>query len=320
MKRGTWTGDRNLLLEHSRGGIIRVAQLERLGVPTYTTYRRCAPDGPWQWILPGIVALDRAPITERRRLDSALLHAGSDSMVTGAAACRVYGLRNAPEDDKIHVLVPAGRQVRSFGHALIERTRWYPNAQERHGIPIAPLTRAVLDCARRLRSFDPVRKLLIEAVQRGGCQPGALRLELENGSQRGTALPRRVLGEIANGVWSVAEAHTEKIWRRAGLSSPMRNGDLFDVDGQFIARPDLWWDGIGLAWEIDSFAFHFSARDYAKTVTRNTRYARAGIVVVQTLPTQLRDDPEGVANDLAAAARVAAGRGRPRVIFRPRAA
>lgn len=308
------------LRQHSRHGIIRVAQLERLGIASYTAYRRCGPDGPWQWVLPGIVSIDRAPLTHRQLLEAALLHGGEDALVTGAAACRLYGLREAPTGDQVHLLLPAARQVRSAGHALIERTRRYPTAHMWEGLPIAPLDRAVLDCVRRIRVLNPVRALLIEAVQHGGCRPNALRAELDSGSQRGTAVPRRALGEIDLGICSVAEAHTERLWRAAGLPAPMRNVDVYDNAGEFIAVPDLWWDDVALAWEIDSFAFHFKARDYARTVRRNTRYARAGVAVVQTLPTQLHDHPDAVVRDLSAAFLAAAARPRPNVTCRQRAA
>lgn len=320
MNRGTWVRDTARLHEHARSGVIRVAELERLGVQQRTAYRRCAPDGPWQWVLPGIVALDKAPLTRRRLLESALMHGGHDAMVTGAAACLLYGLREVPAGNQVHLLIPATCQIRSAGHALIERTIWYPKVSQLGGVPVAPLDRCVLDCVRRIRVFDPVRALLIEAVQTGKCSPGELLQELNTGSRRGTAVPRRVLTEIMSGTWSVAEAHAERILRRVGLPSPLRNVEVFDANGKFVAIPDLWWDDVALAWEIDSFAFHYNAASYAKTVRRNTRYAKAGIVVVQTLPTQVRDDPSTVADDLAAAFRTAASRPRPPVTFRPYAA
>jgi len=85
------------------------------------------------------------------------------------------------------------------------------------------------------------------------------------------------------------------------------------ADGQFIAVPDAWCDEVALAWEIDSFEWHSDAKGYARTVARNTRYTAAGIVVVQTLPSRLRDDPAGVISDLRAAYTTAAARPRPPV-------
>ena len=97
----------------------------------------------------------------------------------------------------------------------------------------------------------------------------------------------------------------------------MWNLPVFDSSGQFVAIPDAWCDDVALASEIDSFEWHLNAKGYARTVARNTRYAGAGIVVVQTLPSRLRDDPEGVISELRAAYAAAKARPRPAVMVRP---
>jgi hypothetical protein len=97
----------------------------------------------------------------------------------------------------------------------------------------------------------------------------------------------------------------------------MWNLPVHDASGRFIAIPDAWCDDVALAWEIDSFEWHLNAKGYAKTVARNTRYAAAGIVVVQTLPSRLRDDPHQVIAELRAAYAAAKARPRPAVQARP---
>lgn len=89
-----------------------------------------------------------------------------------------------------------------------------------------------------------------------------------------------------------------RVWKRTGLPAPAWNVDLFDGAGRFIARPDAWCDEVGLAWEIDSAEYHFGRDGYARTLGRNTRYAAAGIVLVQTLPKRLRTEPDAVAAEL----------------------
>ncbi|WP_273937519.1 hypothetical protein [Kutzneria chonburiensis] len=168
-----------------------------------------------------------------------------------------------------------------------------------------------------MRKIDPVRALLSEAVQRGRCRPADLLAELDTGSRRGSALPRRVLSEVGEGVHSVAEAHGLRRWRAANLPNAMWNVPVYDSSDRFVAIPDAWCDEVALAWEIDSFEWHLDAKGYAKTVARNTRYATAGIVVVQTLPSRLRDDPQGVIAELRAAYAAAKARPRPPVQARP---
>ncbi|MFF5990837.1 hypothetical protein [Prauserella flavalba] len=91
------------------------------------------------------------------------------------------------------------------------------------------------------------------------------------------------------------------------------NPTVYGPAGQYVGCPDAWWDDVGLAWEIDSFEFHFSRFDYARTLQRNTNYAAAGLTVVQTLPSRLIHEPGGVLAELGAAYRAAAARPRPTV-------
>lgn len=314
--RGQWAIDPQVLLESSHHGVIRAATLDELGVPPRTAYRRCAPSGPWQRLLPGIILLTNTTPTRRQLVEAALLHAGEDALLTGLEACRQHGLLSASDTGVVHVLVPHERKVKSSDFVIVERTVRHPKRVVVDGLPLAPVWRAVLDACRRMTTFDPVRALLAEAVQRRGVRPDVLARELDQGSKRGTAVPREVLAEIQNGSRSVAESHAMEVWHRTGLPPLRWNVDLYDEQGRFVARPDGWCDEAGLAWEIDSHEYHFTREGYGRTLKRNARYAAAGIVVVQTVPTRLRADPDGVVAELVAAHRAATTRPRPPVTVR----
>lgn len=187
-----------------------------------------------------------------------------------------------------------------------------PETAIRAGVPLAPLTRAVIDAARRIRTDEPAAKLLIDAIQRGGCTLRQLSFEVEHGSPRGSAIPRRILAEIEN-LRSIAELHARRLSKRLEIAPTHWNPELYDNRGQYLARPDAWWDDVGLAWEIDSVDFHFRGEDYARTLDRNTRYAGAGLTVVQTLPSRLLKAPEAVVAELRAAYLAASLRPRPPV-------
>jgi hypothetical protein len=290
-----------MLQQASHHGAIRVATLCELGVPPRTAYRRCVPGGPWQRPLPGVVLLTNAPPTRRQLVEAALLYAGENAMVTGLDACRQHGLRNLPSTYGIHVLVPKDRRLHSTDHVTVERTKRLPNPAVRDGVPLAPLARSVIDACRRLRSHAPTRALITEAVQRGRVSPNWLTYELERGSQRGTAVPREVLKDVMGGARSTAEIDAMRVWELTDLPRPVWNVPLRSANGTYIGTPDAWFADVGLAWEIDSYEFHFEREHYAKTINRNARYAAAGIVVVQTLPTRLRTDPKTVAAELTAA-------------------
>jgi hypothetical protein len=254
--------------------------------------------------------------TRRQLVEGALLHCGDQAVVTGLESCRRQGLkRDARPGESVHLLLPLHLKTTSSGYVLVERTKRMPVPVRAHGLPLAPAVRSVLDECRRLRERPPIRALLAEAVQQLGVDPAELAAELENGSKRGTALPRAVLREITCGARSAAEAEAMAVWSRSGLPEPVWNFELHDEHGRYIATPDAWWDDVALAWEIDSYEFHFGQPGYAATLARNNRYAAAGVAVVQTVPSRLRSEPDAVIDDLVSAYRSAAARPRPPVVL-----
>ncbi|OKA06472.1 hypothetical protein ATP06_0221305 [Amycolatopsis regifaucium] len=301
-----------MLLERSRNGVVRASDLESLEMSSRTIYTRCLPGGPWQRLLPGIILLHSNEPTTEQLVTAGLLHGGANAILTGTAACLRHGLRQAamPPDTGLHLLIPHDRKIRSTGFVTMERTIRLPSPIVRHEVPLAPLVRATTDAVRRLGNADHVEAILIEAIQKGGCHPNALLHELDQGSLRGTAVPRRLLTGWVD-LRSMAEARAKTLGQRLPMPPSHWNAAIYDRQGRYIGRPDALWEDVGLIWEIDSFEFHFRKADYARTIDRNTRYAAAGLVVVQTLPSRLRDDPGGVLADLIAAHSVAAARPRP---------
>jgi hypothetical protein len=298
--------------------VVRVDRLVELGLTRSTIAHRCRPGGPWRRLAPGIVKLDNGPVTRADRRRAALLIAGSGAVLTGLDALELHGMRRMPSPSgPVHVLIPGERRRGGAGLALVERTDRLPPAVPGRW-PLAPVTRAALDAARRLASRDEVRALLAEVVQRGCCVPAELNAELADGSGRGTRLSREVLLEISDGVRSVAEADARGIAERSGLPAPMWNAKLYDRYGRFIAMPDAWFDDVGLAWEIDSREFHLSPADYDRTLERRSVMTAEGIVVLHTLPRRLRHRG-GAVDELRRTYASAARRPRPQVIAVPEA-
>ncbi|TNC20305.1 hypothetical protein FG385_31085 [Amycolatopsis alkalitolerans] len=277
-------------------------------------WRRCLPGGPWQRLLPGVILLENGKPTHDQRIAAALIYGGPSAIVTGPHACLRHGLRRSeiPSLDCVHLLIPHDHKRLSSEFLVVERTRMLPRPVVRDGVPLAPLVRATTDAARRLRVADAVTKLLIEAIQRGRCTPQVLLAELDAGTKRGTALPRRILNEVEC-LRSIAEAHSRVLSEGLDVPPTHWNVNVFNETGRYVGCPDAWWDDVALAWEIDSTEFHYFHDGYARTLDRNTRYAGAGIAVVQTLPSRLERDPEGVLAEVKAAYRAAAARPRPSV-------
>lgn len=311
MTRETWRQQVPWISKHAVDGVISVAALRGLGVDSSTTYRRCQPGGPWRWLLPGVVLLTSGAPSGQQWARAALIYAGSDALLTGAGAALVHGLRRAGSDERVHLLVPHARRARSVGSVLVERTTRLPDPLVVQGLPMAPVVRAVLDRARRLRDVEAVQALVAEAVQRRFCTPAQLAVELDAGSKRGAAIVRRELAHISGGARSVAEVRAQRLARSSGLPEPVWNVPLFDDRGQLIGTPDAWWSEVGLAWEIDSYDYHLSPADYDRTLRRDARYAAAGIAFLPTLPRRLVTEEAAVLEELEAAYAAAARRPAP---------
>ncbi|MFF0815934.1 hypothetical protein ACFYVR_12405 [Rhodococcus sp. NPDC003318] len=316
MRRGDWARRLDEIRRASPHGAVRVADLSAEGISGSAVSQRCRTDGPWQRLLPGVVLMQNGEPSFRQREAAALLYSGPDALLTGQAALREHGLGSGSPGD-IHVLVPHDRQRQSARFVLIERTTRLPDAVSRNGFACAPLPRATLDAARRMRSLNAVRALVSEVIQRERLEPAALFRELAAGSRRGSALPRVVLAEVAANVHSVAEAQARDLARTSGLPTMSFNPSVHTADGRFLARPDGWIDDVALAWEIDSLNWHLSADDYAATLERRSRLQSHGIVVYAIIPRRLTEEPARVLSELRAHYDLAASRPRPDVRVHP---
>ncbi|MGN6331417.1 MAG: hypothetical protein ACTHOD_07160 [Motilibacteraceae bacterium] len=297
------------VLSAQRGGVVRAAELDRLGVPRSTASWRARPGGPWQRLEPGVLLLASGAPSAAHRRSAALLYCGGGSMFTGATACRLYGLRTAPAGGPLHVLVPHRRRRASTASTLVERSRRLPDHRSVDRLPCAPPARALIDAVRKMRDLRAVRALIAEGVQRRLVTAHELAAELRACTTRGTALPRKVLKEIVAGVRSVSEAEARDLLRRHGLPEPVWNEDVYARDGSWLGQPDACWLELGVVLEIDSMEWHLSPADYRKTQARQRRFAKAGVTVVPAAPADIRENGGRVVEEVRGA--LAAARSRP---------
>ncbi len=295
-------------------GNIRRAHLNELGVADSTIARRVQA-GLWVQLLPGLLRLTGGVPTDEELVDAALRYGGADAVVSGAAACRRHGLERAPDDGHVLLLMPHDTRRSSAGHVRIERTHRQPAPVVRLGVPLAPVERAVLDTARRLRRLDEIRALIAEAVQRGFTTAARLRAELEEGSGRGTRLVRIALREIDDGVRSAVEAWARGIAMEMaeteGFPAVEWNVAVYDSAGRFVCRPDGWIDEVALAWEIESVAYHLSPEHQERSYRRRIRMKAHDIEFIEHRPRALRAERERVKADLRLAYAHARRRPRP---------
>lgn len=298
-------------------GVLSRAQSRECGISQNSLKYRIRPGGPWQRLLPGVYLTTTGRPTWTQWEIAAVLYAGPEAVITGAAALRNHGVRGA-EPRAVDVLVPAGRQRTSRGVAVIHRTRRMPRETYCDGVlRYAPPARAVVDAAREMTELSDVRAILAGAVQQRKCSLAKLAAEVRDGPVRGSAQVRVVLAEVMAGIRSVPEAELRRLILQAGLPRPFYNPTLL-LGTAFLAKPDAWWPDAGVAVEVDSKEWHLLPADWEATMARHDRMAAAGINVVHLSPARIREKPAEVRATIAGALRT--GRPLPHITTRPLAA
>ncbi|MDD7967384.1 hypothetical protein [Actinomycetospora lemnae] len=317
MRRGMWARDLEALRIASWEDVISARHLVELGVPERTVYRRTQQDGPWTLLLPATIMLTKGTPTPRQWEIAALVYAGNGAMLTGLSGMRHHGMRRGGDPIFDHVLITLGRRAQSSGRATIERTVRLPCPVARDGLPVAPLARCVVDHVRRLKDPEAIAAVVTEPVQRRMVTVEALWRELEVGTRKGTAAPRRVLEAARAGVLSPAEFNARSLWESFDDLPPIEwNVDVFDERGRFVATVDGLVREHDFVWEIDSVEQHFATPEQVRATSERQRRLRAvGLHVLSTRPTQGREDPDGVHDDICANLRIAAALPQAPVVY-----
>ncbi|MGW7365701.1 hypothetical protein ACWGI8_20225 [Streptomyces sp. NPDC054841] len=288
-----------------RQRVLSAAQLREHGVPAARTAEQCRPGGPWQQLLPGVYLLHPGPPTSEERLHAALLYAGrpggDEAMVTGLAALALHRFASAPplpSLDRIDVLVPRTRRLRSAGCARLIRTHTLPGPEEVTGLPVAPVARALADAVARLSDPAAVRRLLTEAVRGGHCEPGVVVGELN----RARLLSRPHVVDAVESLLAegraIAEDRLYDLIRMYGLPEPVWNVDLRLPGGPHFGGVDAYWPEQAVAVELDTRAPRPArAQDqgpdpeWTECGHKREHLERLGITVVHITPKKLRDAP-----------------------------
>ncbi|MEV7868995.1 hypothetical protein AB0P17_23530 [Streptomyces sp. NPDC088124] len=269
-----------------RSRVLSSAQLREYGVPAGRAAARCRAGGPWQQLLPGVFLLHAGPPTAEERLHAVLLYAGrptaaaagevpvqpgpsaaqdtapatapySTVMITGLAALALYGFASAPPLlalERIDVLVPRTRRLRSTGYARLIRAHVLPLPELIGGRPVAPVARAVADAVAHLSDAPSVVEVLAEAVRSGRCDPATVVREL---SQSGLLSRQHVVDAVDTLLTegrALAEGRLYELVRSYGLPEPVWNVDLRLPGGPHLGGVDAYWPERAVAIELDTRA------------------------------------------------------------------
>jgi len=275
-------------------GIARRDQI--VGISVTDNYLRWRLEtGQWQVILPSTYALFRGDLTVEQRASAGLLYGGPQSQLTGAVALRFWGMRYAPLDERVMILLPTVKRVSSHPQFRMVRTDRLAEPAVMGGLRVAPVARAVADAARERIDLRTARAIVTEAVQRGLVTGDQLSAELLTGPRRGSKDLRRAVSDVAGGARSGPEAELRDLCRASDvLPEIMWNPALAGPDGAALPTPDGWLEDVGLALEVDSREFHESPELWARTLHRHNQLTAVGVVVLHITPREIRRDPGAV--------------------------
>ena len=275
-------------------GVITRRQTVAIGLSRHALGHRLRLEGPWQGLLPGVYLAATGTPTLIQQEMAAMLYAGQGSVITGLAAVRHHHIRG-PATEFIDVLIPASRKRRDAFFVRVHRTTQLPTQAWQLGpLHYAPPARAVADAVRHLTSLRDVRAMVADSVQRRACTVPDLSTELSVGPSVGSTLFREALTDVADGIRSAAEGDLKDLLKKSGLPMPLFNASLYESDGTFIARPDAWWPDRGVALEVDSHEWHLSPHDHTRTLERQRRMGKRGILVLPFTPREIRTQPAKV--------------------------
>ncbi|GAA2956502.1 hypothetical protein [Streptomyces enissocaesilis] len=321
-------------LAGARQRVLSAAQLRTRGVSAAKAAGQCRPGGPWQQILPDVFVLHPGPPSGEERLHAALLYAGrppanpvvpaqaraenaaaggagsyGDVMVTGPAALALHRFRGALpllSLDRVDVLVPRTRRLRSTGCARLVRVHTMPQARQIDGVPVAPVARALADTVAHLRDADAVRQLLTEAVRGFHCEPSAVVRELTLARLLSRPYVVDAVDALLAEGRAVAEDRLYAMVRDHGLPDPLWNVDLRLPGGPHLGGVDIYWPDQAVAVELDTraprqgggtagsplFEGGRELGEWSEYARKREHLERLGITVVHLTPKKLRESPE----------------------------
>ncbi|EFL26109.1 conserved hypothetical protein [Streptomyces himastatinicus ATCC 53653] len=327
-------------LSDARRRVLTTHQLRDHGVTAAQTAERCRAGGPWQRILPGVHLLHPGPPTGEERLYAALLYTASrgqagggdgsagdapygEAMITGLAALALHHFSSAPplaSLDLSYVLVPRARRLRSTGFVRFVRAHPLPSPQERAGMPIAPVGRALADAVARLSDAETVRALLTESVRQGHCDAAAVVTELSGARLLSRPHVVDAVDALLAEGRAIAEGRLYDMVRGYDLPEPLWNVELRLPGGPALGGVDAYWRDQGVALEIDARApRHGGPVPGTAQARRREHLEDMGITVVRVTPKRLREGLEEQAAVVRTALIASADRGpAPQVMLLPR--
>lgn len=309
-------------LARRQQNVVTASQLRARGVPARVVTEQCRRGGPWRRMLPRVYLLQDGEPTPEQRMWAALLYAAQSgreegghegAVITGAAALALYGFASVPRLPAVtgvDVLVPRQRRLKDAGAVRIRRTERQLVARSVHGLACAPVARAVADAVREWTdtgAFDTglvrpalLRATLREAVARteGGCGLRELLGELGEEGLFGEPRVRAAVDELLAAERESVLARIDGLIDEWLLPAPLVGPELRMRGGTYVAVPDLYWPGAGVAVAVDSDLRCVSEGEEAWVRGEQHRMEFLGVRVVYVSGARVAAEPDEVGGEL----------------------
>jgi very-short-patch-repair endonuclease len=237
------------------------------------------------WLIesyPGVLAMAGASPTFEHQLRAATLAAGGRAAASHRSAARLHRLDGFTEVELAEVSISAHYRWQFPGNVVAHHIAEL-NSQditEINGIRVTSLARTLADLGSVV-STDLVAQALT-AARREGCSTRWIRSvaeRLDRPGQSGTSRILRLLDAIPH-EGRVAESWFEELLARC-LEDPripglIRQHEIHDSAGTFVARVDLAVPRVTLAIEAHSKRHHFGPQAEAADADRDLRLAACG--------------------------------------------
>lgn len=268
--------------------VVHRRQALRAGMSRAALEHRLAHE--WRRLLPSVYLCQMGEPSRRQRLVAALLYAGPGAAIDAEDACHFHGVKAVrPDDERVHLVVPAGNVARSTHWLAIRRTSSPLRLVETERLRYVEPATAVIAVARKLTSERAVVARLGDAVQRRIVGVDELAAAHRMASRNNATLTESALRQVCGGARSAPEADFRSLARsRPGLPELLYNALLRLPDGRKVS-PDALAPDAPLIHETNGPSAHRRHDLFDDMQERHDSLTAAGFTVLHNTPRRIRE-------------------------------
>jgi hypothetical protein len=275
-------------LAQSRHGVFTDDDIRELRISTRTARRR-RDDGWWAPVMPGVYRLVGTPVTVRMLEEAAVRWLGVDSVrLSHVSAARRWDLSTPPHGKAVITVAHTRRLDPPLG-LDVHRTRHFPRALLRDGLPVTPVDRTLVDLAQILSHDDAMAAFTSAIVQRLTTVNHVLCVAGELPHRAGTGLVRRLAYELSPEFESCLELELGRGLRVRGWTYWTPQLRIIDTSGRVLARADFGDPVTRTRLEVDGFAYHGLPEQQQRDKARDRLLARSGWLTLRFGASDIRD-------------------------------